>query len=343
MMELHIASVMQNTLRCPMVCLALLGWHLVISYLVGAGCTASDLELCRELLAPLIQNHPNGAIILFLRARLYLVSGDMDNAVFFYNKSIESQDVYRQFHHICYWELLFSYSYLQRWDRAANWAKRLLDESRWSKCVYTYMLAIIIDADKNTPARKRKETVKVLLSKIPSIRLRIAGKSIPVEKFCERKAQRYLRCGVLYYPHYEFMYFWNGFSILDGQPQLVRPILDDINATWKSHQSDDVNDECLYHFLRGVCHRGLKEHFKAEECFLRVLSSEKNLTDHFYLAPNACFELALTRADLGRVEEVEPLLAKARAYRGYSLETKLHFRIHSAMERLAGDRTPMNG
>lgn len=46
-----------------------------------------------------------GAILLFLRGRYYLVKCDLDNAIFFYNKSIESQSFYRQFHHICYWEL----------------------------------------------------------------------------------------------------------------------------------------------------------------------------------------------------------------------------------------------
>lgn len=54
--------------------------------------------------------------------------------------------------------------------------------------------------------------------------------------------------------------------------------------------------------------------------------------DYSYVAPNACFELAQTRRDLGRFDEVMPLLIKALAYRGYSLETKLHFRIHAAME-----------
>uniref|UniRef100_A0A915EQV1 Tetratricopeptide repeat protein 39B n=1 Tax=Ditylenchus dipsaci TaxID=166011 RepID=A0A915EQV1_9BILA len=342
MMELHMSASMSDTMRSPLVCMVLLAWYLVVTYLVGAGCQKSDLSMCRQLLAPLIKSYPDGAIVLFLRARFFLVSGNLDTAIFFYNKSIEAQDVYHQFHHICYWELLFAYSYMRRWDRAANHAKRLLDQSRWSRCVYTYMLAILINADTTVSINKRSETVRMLLVKIPSIRLRIAGKSIPVEKFAERKAQRYLRRGNLYYPHYEFMYFWNGFSILDGHPNFVRPILDDIESTWRSNPNDDPDDESLYLFLMGVCYRSLKENYKAEDCFLRVMENEKRLTDHFYLAPNACFELALVSADLNRAEEVEVLLARARAYKGYSLETKLHFRIHCAMEKYSGARTPIN-
>ncbi|KAH7723088.1 Protein C32D5.6 [Aphelenchoides avenae] len=337
MTELMLAAEMQHTLRGPLVSLSLLAWNLVVTYLVGVG--QPDLDLCRRLLRPLIQNYPNGAVVLFLRARLYLVSGDIDNAIYFYNRSVNAQDVYRQFHHVCYWELLFAYCYLRRWDRAANHAKRLLDESKWSRCTYTYMLAILINADKKAP--KREDTVRLLLERVPNIRLRIAGKSIPVEKFCERKAQRYVRTGSLRFAHYEFVYFWNGFSILGSSPNFVAEILDDIEQSWKDDPTDDVNDQCLYFLLKGVCYRVLKEPYKAEDCFARIIENERNLTEHNYLVPNACLEMALVRADLERPLEVEQFLTKARSYRGYSLETKLHFRIHSLMESVAGARTPV--
>lgn len=73
---------------------------------------------------------------------------------------------------------------------------------------------------------------------MPLCRLRIAGKSIPVEKFCERKAKRFLENNRLYYPHYEFMYFWNGFSILESHPEIfVTPILEDIESFWNKFPS----------------------------------------------------------------------------------------------------------
>uniref|UniRef100_A0A914E5Y7 Tetratricopeptide repeat protein 39B n=1 Tax=Acrobeloides nanus TaxID=290746 RepID=A0A914E5Y7_9BILA len=312
--------------------MVLLCWHLIATFFVGGD--NPDIPLCKRLLAPLIENYPNGAIILFIRARLYLVSGDVDNAIYFYNKSIRAQDTYQQFHHICYWELTFAYSYLQKWDRAANNAKRLLDESKWSRCVYTYMLAIIIYADEHTP--KRIETVRTLFQRVPNLRLRIAGKSIPVEKFCERKAQRFLRIGKLYFSHYEFIYFWCGFSICT--PIFIENILHDIELKWRVDPSEDTNDQCLYMFLKGVCLKALRRSEEAETCFLKILELEGLLTDYYYIAPNACFELALTRAELGRGDEMEVLLTRALAYRGYSLETKLHFRIHGTLEGIRRNR-----
>jgi len=199
--------------------------------------------------------------------------------------------------------------------------------------------------------------MRARLRTIPSIRLRIAGKSIPVEKFCERKALRYLRQGRLYFPHYEFLYFWNGFSILENNAALVKSIFDDVDNLWERMPSEDTDDEALYYFLKGVCHKALRENFRAEKCFLKVIERcvlansfrsyspfdthsfrEKSLAEFTYLPPNACFELALVMNDLDRKEEMEQLLVRARTYRSYPLETKLHFRIHGVMEMLAEGR-----
>ncbi|PIO63592.1 tetratricopeptide repeat protein [Teladorsagia circumcincta] len=172
-----------------------------------------------------------GAVILFLRARLLLVSGDIDSAIYCFNRSIESQQDYKQFHHVAYWELLFAHCYVGEWVKAANYAKRLLSESRWSRCVYTYLLCILFAADTTLEESKRDETVA-------------------------------------------------------------------------------------------------------------ALARESELTDFTHLPPNAIYELALLRIADGDREEAEVLLAKARSYKGFPLENKLHFRIHGAMENL-GTRTPM--
>lgn len=53
----------------------------------------------------------------------------------------------------------FSHSYLRQWTKAANYAKKLVNESKWSRCVYTYMLAIYIAADETLDEKKKDETV----------------------------------------------------------------------------------------------------------------------------------------------------------------------------------------
>jgi hypothetical protein len=131
------------------------------------------------------------------------------------------------------------------------------------------------------------------------------------------------------------MYFWSGFSILESQPEVfVTPMLEDIESYWIKYPSDDIEDICIYEFVRGVCLKVLKDYESAEWCFTRVISNETLLTNYFYLVPNSVFELAMIRNELGQKDDVQPLLLKALSYRSYSLENKLHFRIHGAMEEL---------
>uniref|UniRef100_A0A915AU17 Tetratricopeptide repeat protein 39B n=2 Tax=Parascaris univalens TaxID=6257 RepID=A0A915AU17_PARUN len=105
MFELQECTSMTGTLRATLCSLVLLSWHLIAEFLVGAA--NPDIDICQKLLSPLNNSYPQGAIVLFFRARLNIVMGKIDPGIYFFNKSIDVQDVYRQFHHICFWELLY--------------------------------------------------------------------------------------------------------------------------------------------------------------------------------------------------------------------------------------------
>ncbi|VDM38776.1 unnamed protein product [Toxocara canis] len=337
MYELHTCASMTGTLRATLCSLVLLSWHLIALFIVGAA--NPDINICERLLSPLIANYPQGAIVLFFKARLNIVMGKIDNGIYFFNRSIAAQEVCRQFHHALLLCFMFAYSYLRQWAHAANYAKRLLDESRWSKCVYTYTTAILINADKRTP--RTTEAVEYLLRKVPALQIRIAGKSLPVEKFCILKSNRFFKTASLLLAHYEFSYFWNGFTIMAKNTKLLEPILEDIDATWRrlNKENVDADDKCLYLLLRGACLRLLRDNTGAEQCLNEIIENENDLRDHSYVAPYAVFELAQLRADEGSDDRAKQLLERARSYKGYPLETRLHFRIHNASEAL-GARTP---
>jgi hypothetical protein len=65
-----------------------------------------------------------------------------------------------------------------------------------------------------------------------------------------------------------------------------------------------------------------------------VVTNEKLLTDYFYLVPNSVFELAQIQIEKNQPKDAYSLLLKAKSYQRYSLENKLHFRVHGAMESL---------
>ncbi|PIO55146.1 hypothetical protein TELCIR_23471, partial [Teladorsagia circumcincta] len=108
--------------------------------------------------------------------------------------------------------------------------------------------------------------------KIDGLRQRIAGKSIPLEKYCVKKANRFVAKHTLMFAHYEFMYFWNGFDIVAANSQIVQGILEDLQNIWHARQSKaDADDRALYFFLRAVCLRILCQPTTAENCLREVL------------------------------------------------------------------------
>uniref|UniRef100_A0A914X4X1 Tetratricopeptide repeat protein 39B n=1 Tax=Plectus sambesii TaxID=2011161 RepID=A0A914X4X1_9BILA len=207
---------------------------------------------------------------------------------------------------------------------------------------YAYMTAIFMHAQYDTLGVADRGYMTSLCEKVPSLRIRIAGKSIPVEKFCGMKARRYSLKGTLTLAHYELIYLWNGFNILGQKEELLKPILADIEAQIKRIESAQVRDQddyCLCLLLKAMCFKHLQSPFQAEQCFKDIIDSESRLTDHRYLVPSSYFELALLRMDEDRLTETQQLLTKAREFKNYPLETRLHFRIHSAFEKL-GVKTP---
>lgn len=53
------------------------------------------------------QTYPKGVWFLFFKGRLEFMKGNVDDALTWYKKSWKSQDIWPQFHHICFWEILW--------------------------------------------------------------------------------------------------------------------------------------------------------------------------------------------------------------------------------------------
>lgn len=56
----------------------------------------------------MFQNHPTSAWFLFFQGRLDFVNGNIAKAAEWYQKSWKSQDKWPQFHHVCFWELMWT-------------------------------------------------------------------------------------------------------------------------------------------------------------------------------------------------------------------------------------------
>ncbi|XP_028729122.1 tetratricopeptide repeat protein 39B isoform X2 [Peromyscus leucopus] len=327
-----------TSMRSPLCCLTILAFHTYISLILGTG--EVNVVEAESLLAPFLQQFPNGSLILFYHARIELLKGNVEKAQETFRKCISVQEEWKQFHHLCYWELMWIYIYQQNWMQAYYYSDLLCKESKWSKATYVFLKAAILSMLPEEDVATTNENVVALFRQVDGLKQRIAGKSLPTEKFAVRKARRYSPFsgapGKLVLPALEMMYVWNGFSIVGKRKDLSENLLVTVEkaeaALQNQNLTDSVDDECLVKLLKGCCLKNLQRPLQAELCFNHVVESEKLLKYDHYLVPFTLFELALLYKSQGEIDKAIKALETARNnYKDYSLESRLHFRIQAAL------------
>ncbi|XP_054463155.1 tetratricopeptide repeat protein 39A isoform X2 [Anoplopoma fimbria] len=330
-------------LRSMLCALLLLCYYTFLTFILGTG--EGEVTEAERLLKPFRLRYPRGAIFLFFAGRTEEIKGNIDEAVALFEDGCKAQQAWKQFHHMCYWELMWCFTYKRVWKMAYFYADLLSQESRWSKAMYVYMKAAYLSMLREDEARPFGEDEVQLFRQVPTFKQKIAGKSPPTEKFAIRKARRYkARCPIrLPVPVLEMMYMWNGFSMISKRPELTEGMIQTlVEAERILLESPDneysVDDRCLIHLLRGLClkNQGLLQ--AAEESFRKVLTSEKKIRFDHYLVPNCLVELGLLYIDLGRRDEAIKILHKAKQnYKEYSMESRTQFRVHAALAKLKAD------
>jgi len=221
---------------------------------------------------------------------------------------------------------------------AALYAHRLLQESKWSRCFYAYQkAAMMCMVQEELTIEERREQIE-LMTNIPQWKQKIAGKSLPMEKFALRKSERFLEQGnVLVLPALELIYVWNGFKVLGKSWSMIEPMFIlierhlSITEKEKNQRLFYLEDFCLLTLLKGVCLKHMKSPLQAEECFQIVSQHRGTLKRDSFLIPYAMYERGLLLKDQGNFSEALDLLEKSKNdFKDYLLQSRLHFRIHSA-------------
>lgn len=326
-----------HSFRAVLCTMLLLCYHTFLSFVLGTG--KGNIEEAEELLQPYLNRYPKGAIFLFFSGRIEEIKGNIDIAIRRFEECCEAQQHWKQFHHMCYWELMWCFTYKCQWKMAYFYADLLSKESSWSKATYVYMKASYLSMFGEEEGRPFGEDEVELFKTVPSLKLKIAGKSLPTEKFAIRKSRRYFtqKPARLPVPPLEMMYIWNGYAVIGKHHDLTERMLEVLNeAEAALHQAPVTeflaDDQCLVKLLKGLCLKYLGKVLEAEEYFSYIHLNEKKIKYDHYLIPNALLELALLYLEYDRKEEAAKLLEWAKQnYKNYSMESRTHFRIQAAL------------
>ncbi|XP_035273358.1 tetratricopeptide repeat protein 39B-like [Anguilla anguilla] len=335
------AGAASNSLRSILCVITLLVYYTYITVILGT----ADGNLCEAeaLLEPYIEKYPNGSVIIFYVARIAVLKGNLEEAQLKFLECTGLQQEWRQIHHLCYWELMWCHCFRQEWLEAYRYADLLCTESKWSRAVFMFQKAAILSMLPEEDVEKTGENVVELFRQVDGLMLRLVGKSIPTEKFVARKARRYSSSPPvpLTVPALEMMYVWNGFSIVGKRAELTANLLTTLE-TAEQHLSKascpseyHFDDQNLLQMLKGLCLKHLGRLPQAELCFTQVISSEKKINFDHYLVPFSMYELGLIYKLQGDFPKATSVLENAKLnYKDYSMESRLHFRIHAALDSL---------
>nr|XP_005174733.3 tetratricopeptide repeat protein 39A-like [Danio rerio] len=121
----------EHTFRSFLCNMLLLCYHTFMSFILGTG--EGDVEDAEKLLQPYLKKYPKGSIFLFFAGRIEEIKGNLDAAIKRFEECCEAQQDWKQFHHMCYWELMWCFTYKRHWKMAYFYADLLSKENNWSK------------------------------------------------------------------------------------------------------------------------------------------------------------------------------------------------------------------
>ncbi|MGH0155282.1 UNVERIFIED_CONTAM: hypothetical protein FKN15_029136 [Acipenser sinensis] len=216
---------------------------------------------------------------------------------------------------------------------------------KFPNAIYVFQKAAILSMLPGEVVTQTGENVTELFKQVEGLKQKIAGKSIPTEKFAVRKSRRYSapKPVKLVVPALEMMYVWNGFTIVGKRADHTESLLitieqAEVALNQETNPSEyHPDDQCLIQMLKGLCLKHLGRLLQAELCFTQVTTSEKRIKYDHYLVPFSLYELGLLYKQQGDFQKAIRFIENAKQnYKGYSMESRLHFRIHAALNSLRG-------
>jgi len=267
------------------------------------------------------------------------LEGNAQKAIEMFQTCINAQDELKAIHNVCTWDMLWSYAIQCNWKKASECALFLHENCAWSKSTNLYQWACfqyMIMEEENKPELLPK--IQEAMKAVPEFKRRFAGRSIPPEKYAITKALAFQNPDSHSYnkmtlPAFELFYIWNIFGNIGEKKEILNPLLKRIDR--KLQQLQFSEDHFVLLLLKGVCQRNIGDHDSSIDCFLEILNREKEIRYVTYIPPHAALELGISYLAVGRYEDANTWLEKARDhYKGFLVESLVHLRIHGAMQRV---------
>lgn len=331
--------------------MSLLLYHVILCKLIPL----SDVDelLAERILAYNLKLYPRGVFFLYFSGKQLSATGDLVQAKTQFEQAIETQRDWKQLQHVCYWELGLIGLMQSDWKTSCDIFNILFLESNWSKAIYIYLQGLSL-------YMMQEEDAPRLIKKVTDSKQKIAGKSIPLEKFLARKSRKFVMQGNrLLLPDLEALAALNYLDFMNDQ--LVMENLRRVNSELDGLEQKTLNyydDLCLAHYLRlhllriliSRKHSGSDKwrelHRDSVECVLE--NADRVQLDHYiyYFTRYEEARMAIMNKEYQKAQDIVKSIVKAsekgqfnvgagpHAKNKYSLENALLFKCHNCLTEI---------
>ncbi|OMJ30405.1 Tetratricopeptide repeat protein 39B [Smittium culicis] len=182
------------SMRSELSALTLIAYHTLLC--PETGNDKFDLEFARSLISYKSKVFSKSVILMYFAGKIHELRTELDESIRYYkmirNIKFDPSTSWYKMSHLGIWEISCCFMAKGNWADAYEGFDILYKESDWSKAVIRYCSAICYYEEyleNNDPDTFLKVTS--MLSEIPGLKKKIAGKSIAIEKFVIRKSRKF--------------------------------------------------------------------------------------------------------------------------------------------------------
>ncbi|KAL8581309.1 hypothetical protein ACOMHN_034388 [Nucella lapillus] len=134
-------------MKAPLATLGLLWYHTVLRpffALDGANNYSAGSHDAEAIIHVKEAAFPNSSLFLFFRGRIHRLRKETDLSFDMYQRAYEESKGQREIELMCLYEISWFHLIRLNWDKSLEGFERLRKESKWSKCYYSYLMAVCL-------------------------------------------------------------------------------------------------------------------------------------------------------------------------------------------------------
>ncbi|XP_067928051.1 tetratricopeptide repeat protein 39C-like [Watersipora subatra] len=318
-------SMHSKDMRAPLAVLTMLWYKVLLKPFYTETFQDEELKEVTDLIEQYQSEYPESAMFLFFKGRVCRLQKDLDGALAEYEKAKELCEGLIELRNGAMFEIGWCNLMKLNYDTSMEIFSTLLESSKWSKCFYTYMVALC------QGSKGAVDIASNLMKTVPGL---VKRKTNQIEAFVSRRAQQFKKikltdtlCELLIL---ELIYMWNNLS------QCSRKETDKMLAICGA-----VEEKKFFHvrsLIEGAIYRQHGDLEFSDQCFKEALARHEGLKYDYHIAAHALYERGNYRVQNGeKTEEGKKMLLKAKdGFKEYDFENRLNVRIRALLSTLDG-------